>query len=121
MAAATMSGLKDHDFVFILPWLQAEAKDASPWIGQDGQILQNVKDHFASTIIVDDVNGFDNAILNPFKERLEANKIPVDQLNLANIYGYIHLYDSLKLYAIAATKAINQTGLFLLMEIKIMY
>jgi guanylate cyclase len=29
---------------------------------------------------------------------------------MANIYGYIHLYDSLKLYALAATKAINETG-----------
>jgi hypothetical protein len=31
MNAASQSGIKDHDFVFILPWLQAEAKDASPW------------------------------------------------------------------------------------------
>ncbi|KAI6205056.1 hypothetical protein M3Y94_00749300 [Aphelenchoides besseyi] len=110
MKAAKTAGIKEHDFVFILPWLQAEAKDASPWIGPDGQTLQNVKDDFANVIIIDDVNGFDNALLTPFRERLEANGLSVDQLNLANIYGYIHLYDSLKLYAIAATKAINETG-----------
>jgi guanylate cyclase len=51
-------------------------------IGQDGQMIQNVKDHFASTIIIDDVNGFDNALLTPFKERVEANGIAVEQLNL---------------------------------------
>ncbi|KAI6173196.1 hypothetical protein M3Y98_01056200 [Aphelenchoides besseyi] len=106
MKAAKTAGIKEHDFVFILPWLQAEAKDASPWIGPDGQTLQNVKDDFANVIIIDDVNGFDNALLTPFRERLETNGLS------ANIYGYIHLYDSLKLYAIAATKAINETGNF---------
>ncbi|KAI6192045.1 Guanylate cyclase [Aphelenchoides bicaudatus] len=110
MNAATQAGIKEHDFVYILPWLQAEAKDASPWIGQDGQMLQNVKEHFGNTIIIDDANGFDNALLTPFKERLESNNISVEQINLANIYGYIHLYDSLKLYALAATRAINETG-----------
>jgi guanylate cyclase len=69
MQAASMAGLKTHDYVYILPWLQAEAKDISPWIGNGGQILQNIKDYFANTIIIDDVNGFDNAVLNPFKVR----------------------------------------------------
>lgn len=32
--------------------LQTETKDASPWIGEDGQIQQNVKDHFANVLIV---------------------------------------------------------------------
>lgn len=52
MQAATNAGMKSHEFVFILPWLQAEAKDASPWIGDDGQIVQNIKETFGNSIIV---------------------------------------------------------------------
>ncbi|KAI6225442.1 hypothetical protein M3Y99_01337100 [Aphelenchoides fujianensis] len=110
MSAIKTAGMNDHEFVYVLPWLQAEAKDISPWIGTDGQTQQTVKDNFANAVIIDDVNGFDNDLLTPFRERLEANGLAVDQLNLANIYGYIHLYDALKLYAIAATAAINETG-----------
>jgi guanylate cyclase len=110
MQAATMSGLKTHDFVFILPWLQSEAKDVSPWIGPDGQMLQNIKEHFANTIIIDDVNGFDNAVLNPFKERIEGNGLSIEDLNMANVYGYIHLYDALKLYCLAARMALNEVS-----------
>ncbi|CAD5234296.1 unnamed protein product [Bursaphelenchus xylophilus] len=109
MQAAKESALKTNEFVFIMPWLQAEAKDLSPWITPEGQTLQNVKDTFDNTIIIDDVNGFDNALLTPFKERIEANGLNINDLNLQNVYGYIHLYDSLKLYALAATKAINET------------
>jgi hypothetical protein len=80
------------------------------------------------------VNGFDNSILAPFKERIESNGLSVDDLNLvglfngwhlpfpfysipfplnslkANIYGYIHLYDALKLYSLAARMGLNETG-----------
>lgn len=28
----------------------------------------------------------------------------------ANIYGYVHLYDALKLYSLAARAALNETG-----------
>jgi hypothetical protein len=68
MQAVTQSGLKTHEFVFIMPWLQAEAKvrgqfyanklllikikDASPWVGADGQMVQNVKEFFTGSIIV---------------------------------------------------------------------
>ncbi|KAI1706650.1 receptor family ligand binding region domain-containing protein [Ditylenchus destructor] len=52
MQAITLAGIKQHDFVIILPWLQAEAKDASPWIGPDGQVQQNVRDFYTNTIIV---------------------------------------------------------------------
>jgi hypothetical protein len=52
MQAVTQAGLKTHEFVFILPWLQAEAKDSSPWIGSDGQMIQNVKEYFTGSIIV---------------------------------------------------------------------
>lgn len=52
MSAATMADMNNHEYVFILPWLQAEAKDLPPWIGPDGQTLQNVKTHFSNAIIV---------------------------------------------------------------------
>ncbi|KAF7635102.1 Guanylate cyclase, partial [Meloidogyne graminicola] len=110
MQAISQSGLKTHEFVYILPWLQAEAKDASPWIGNDGQMIQNIKEFFTGSIIIDDVNGFDNTILTPFKERVESNGMSVEDLNLQNIYGYIHLYDALKLYSLAARIALNETG-----------
>lgn len=32
--------------------LQAEAKDQSPWLGNDGQMVQNIKDTFGNAIIV---------------------------------------------------------------------
>ena len=110
MQAITTNGMNTHDYVYVLPWLQAEAKETAPWIGNDGQLLQNVKDTFANAIIVDDVNGFDNTLITPFKERIEANGLTVDQLNLQNLYGYIHLYDAMKLYALAVRAALNETG-----------
>ncbi|KAK6009533.1 hypothetical protein OSTOST_25530, partial [Ostertagia ostertagi] len=51
MRAAHNSKLNTHDYVYILPWLQSERKDSAPWIGEDGQIQQNVKDHFANALI----------------------------------------------------------------------
>uniref|UniRef100_A0AC34GW29 Guanylate cyclase n=1 Tax=Panagrolaimus sp. ES5 TaxID=591445 RepID=A0AC34GW29_9BILA len=111
MQAVHSHGLNTHDFVYILPWLQAEAKETQPWIGSDGQLQANIKTYFSNALIIDDVNGFDNTVVvTPFKERIESNGISVDELNLQNIYGYIHLYDSLKLYAIAARAALNETG-----------
>uniref|UniRef100_A0A914YHR3 Receptor ligand binding region domain-containing protein n=1 Tax=Panagrolaimus superbus TaxID=310955 RepID=A0A914YHR3_9BILA len=111
MQAVHSQGLNTHDFVYILPWLQAEAKETQPWIGSDGQLQANIKTFFSNALIVDDVNGFDNTVVvTPFKERIESNGILVEELNLQNIYGYIHLYDSLKLYALAARAALNETG-----------
>ncbi|TMS37583.1 hypothetical protein L596_004484 [Steinernema carpocapsae] len=109
MQAAYTYGLNTHDFVYILPWLQAEAKDTSPWVGADGEMIQKIKDHYANAIIIDDVNGFDNTLVTPFKERVEANGMSTDELDMSNLYGYIHLYDALKLYAIAARTAFNET------------
>lgn len=109
MQAVTSHGMNTHDFVYVFPWLQAESKESAPWIGGDGQLLQNIKELFSNAIIVDDVNGFDNTLVTPFTERIEANGISVNQLNMANLYGYIHLYDSLKLYALAARDALNET------------
>ncbi|KIH68216.1 hypothetical protein ANCDUO_01448 [Ancylostoma duodenale] len=137
MKAASTAKLNTHDFVYILPWLQrnkkadqtkqlkvhefsegshsqacrpTETKDLSPWIGEDGQIQQNVKDHFANALIIDDVNGFDDTLVTPFRERVEANGMSVDDLDLKNVYGYIHLYDALRLYAIAVRTSMNLTG-----------
>uniref|UniRef100_A0A914E701 Guanylate cyclase n=1 Tax=Acrobeloides nanus TaxID=290746 RepID=A0A914E701_9BILA len=109
MSAVHTLGYNTHEYVYILPWLQAESKDLSPWVGADGKIMQDVKDTYANSIIIDDINGFDNTLVTPFKERVEANGITTDQLNMANIYGYIHLYDALKLYALAARTALNET------------
>ncbi|CAD5229509.1 unnamed protein product [Bursaphelenchus okinawaensis] len=110
MQAVRDTNMKTTEYVVIMPWLQAESKDLSPWITLEGQTLQNVKDMFDNTIIIDDVNGFDNGLMTPFKERVEANGINIEELNLLNIYGYIHLYDALKLYALSATKAIKETN-----------
>jgi len=43
--------------------------------------------HLSKIIIIyflkiDDVNGFDNTILTPFKERVESNGMSVEDLNL---------------------------------------
>ncbi|KHJ78887.1 hypothetical protein OESDEN_21484 [Oesophagostomum dentatum] len=110
MKAAYTGKMNTHDFVYILPWLQTETKDVPPWIGEDGQIQQNIKDHFANSLIIDDVNGFDDTLVTPFRERVEANGMTVDDLDLRNVYGYIHLYDALRLYAIAVRTAMNETG-----------
>lgn len=45
-------GMNTKEYVYLLPWLQTEKKDKSPWIGGDGQVLQNIKELFANTIIV---------------------------------------------------------------------
>lgn len=101
----------NNEFVFIFPWLQSEAQETSPWIGTNGEVLANVKAHFANSIIIDDVNGFNTEpLLIPFRQRVEANGMSIDQLNIDNLYGYLHLYDSLKLYALAARAALNETG-----------
>ncbi|KJH45027.1 adenylate/guanylate cyclase catalytic domain protein [Dictyocaulus viviparus] len=110
MKATYMNKMNNQDFVYILPWLQTESKDASPWIGEDGRIQQDIKDHYANSFIIDDVNGFDDTLVTPFRERIEANGMRVEDLDMKNIYGYIHLYDALRLYAIAVRTSINITN-----------
>uniref|UniRef100_A0A914ZAW5 Receptor ligand binding region domain-containing protein n=1 Tax=Panagrolaimus superbus TaxID=310955 RepID=A0A914ZAW5_9BILA len=111
MQAVFTQGLNSNEFVFIFPWLQSESQEPSPWIGAKGEVLANIKQYFANSIIVDDVNGFNiEPLLIPFKQRIEANGISIDELNIDNLYGYLHLYDSLKLYAIAARMALNETN-----------
>uniref|UniRef100_A0AC34FI03 Receptor ligand binding region domain-containing protein n=1 Tax=Panagrolaimus sp. ES5 TaxID=591445 RepID=A0AC34FI03_9BILA len=111
MQAVFTQGLNSNEFVFIFPWLQSESQETSPWIGAKGEVLANIKQHFANAIIIDDVNGFNiEPLLIPFKQRIEANGISIDELNIDNLYGYLHLYDSLKLYALAARMALNETN-----------
>uniref|UniRef100_A0A914QE74 Receptor ligand binding region domain-containing protein n=1 Tax=Panagrolaimus davidi TaxID=227884 RepID=A0A914QE74_9BILA len=111
MQAVFNQGMNSNEFVFIFPWLQSESQESSPWIGAKGEILTNIKQNFGNAIIVDDVNGFNiEPLLIPFKQRIEANGISIDELNIDNLYGYLHLYDSLKLYALAARMALNETN-----------
>ncbi|EFO91040.1 hypothetical protein CRE_16553 [Caenorhabditis remanei] len=118
MQAVTLSGMNNANYAWILPWLQIETKDNAPWLGDDGEYQQNVKDHFANAFLIDDVNGFDNTLVTPFKERLESNGYSTDDLEMGlycsdfqkNIYGYIHLYDALRLYALAVRATMNETG-----------
>ncbi|GMS88922.1 hypothetical protein PENTCL1PPCAC_11097, partial [Pristionchus entomophagus] len=110
MAAAQGEGMLASEFVFILPWLQGGGKEASPWIDADGSMLQNVKDQYANTIIIDDVNGFDNTIITPFLNRLKEDGLTEQDIDVTNIYGYIYLFDALKLYALSARKVLNETG-----------
>ncbi|CAI4231808.1 unnamed protein product [Auanema sp. JU1783] len=110
MKAVEMSNINRNEYVFILPWLQIEKKDTSPWIMETGEIDQKMKDLFGNSIIIDDVNGFDDTLVTPFKERVEANGMTTDDLDMADIYGYIHLFDALRLYAISVRRAMNETG-----------
>lgn len=52
MQAVTLSGMNNANYAWILPWLQTETKDLAPWLGEDGEYQQNVKDHFANAFIV---------------------------------------------------------------------
>uniref|UniRef100_A0A0K0EE46 Guanylate cyclase n=1 Tax=Strongyloides stercoralis TaxID=6248 RepID=A0A0K0EE46_STRER len=110
MKAVVTSKLDSSDFVYIFPWLQAEAKEPPPWINSDGSIDSSVKKLFSNGIIVDDINGFDDTLVNPFKEKLISNSLDINELDLNNVYGYIHLYDSLKLYALIVRSIMNKTN-----------
>ncbi|KAJ1358315.1 Receptor-type guanylate cyclase gcy-23 [Parelaphostrongylus tenuis] len=65
---------------------------------------------------IDDVNGFDDTLVTPFRERIEASGMSVDDLDMMNIYGYVHLYDALRLYAIAVRTSINITNNYTIYE-----
>jgi hypothetical protein len=40
------------EFAYIFPWLQSGPKDAAPWMGTSGDVLQQVKDTYSNAIIV---------------------------------------------------------------------
>uniref|UniRef100_A0A914DTM9 Guanylate cyclase n=1 Tax=Acrobeloides nanus TaxID=290746 RepID=A0A914DTM9_9BILA len=79
MQATFKANMNNAEYAYILPWLQGGPKDASPWIGSSGEMLQQVKDAYQNAIIT-------------------------------NIFGYLHLYDALKLYALAARKSYEGSG-----------
>uniref|UniRef100_A0A1I7RIW4 Guanylate cyclase n=1 Tax=Bursaphelenchus xylophilus TaxID=6326 RepID=A0A1I7RIW4_BURXY len=110
MQATVKLNMNNPEYVYLLPWLQNGPKDASPWIGKAGEMLQQVKDHYANAIIIDDANGFDDALLNGFLERVGNFGLTVDDLDRSDIFGYLNLYDSLKLYGLAARKVFSQNG-----------
>lgn len=43
---------------------------------------------FGDHIKVDDVNGFDDTLVTPFKERIEASGLTVDDLDLVVIHAF---------------------------------
>uniref|UniRef100_A0A7E4V748 Guanylate cyclase n=1 Tax=Panagrellus redivivus TaxID=6233 RepID=A0A7E4V748_PANRE len=110
MQATFKANVNNAEYAYILPWLQSGPKDASPWVGSSGEVLQQVKDHYANAIIVDDVNGFDDAIVENFIQKIGNFGLSRDDIDVANIFGYLHLYDALKLYALAASKAFKNSG-----------
>ncbi|CAI5448960.1 unnamed protein product [Caenorhabditis angaria] len=110
MQATYTLGMNNAEYAYIIPWLQNAQKDATPWIGADGEIMQRVKDHYANAIIVDDVNGFDDTIVSSFVEKIEKYGLHKDNIDSSNIYGYLHLFDALRLYALALRKVINETN-----------
>ncbi|KAK5982629.1 Receptor-type guanylate cyclase gcy-8 [Trichostrongylus colubriformis] len=110
LTAANSQGMSVNEFAYILPWLQDGTKDSSPWISADGSVLQKVKDQYANSIIIDDVNSFDNSIIQPFIDRIKDVGLRETDVDIANIYGYLNLFDSLKLYALAARKSMNESG-----------
>lgn len=52
MQATSLADMNAHDYVYLLPWLQAGPKDVMPWLGADGLLLQKIKDHYENAIIV---------------------------------------------------------------------
>ncbi|KAL3120642.1 hypothetical protein niasHT_007934 [Heterodera trifolii] len=109
MSAVSRLNMNTAEYAYILPWLQSGPKDASPWTGTSGEVLQQVKDTYANAIIVDDVNGFDNIIVDTFMTRIEKYGMNREDIDLTNTFAYLHLYDSLKLYALAARRVLNKT------------
>lgn len=81
MQATFKLNINNAEYAYILPWLQNGPKDTSPWIGTSGEMLQQVKDHYANAIIIDDANGFDDSLLNGFIERVGNFGISVDDLD----------------------------------------
>ncbi|CAJ0571492.1 unnamed protein product, partial [Mesorhabditis spiculigera] len=82
MQATYTLGMNNAEWAYILPWIQSGPKDTSPWIGADGEMLQRVKDHYANAIIVDDVNGFDDSVVENFLQRIERHNIKREDLDV---------------------------------------
>ncbi|VDM67810.1 unnamed protein product [Strongylus vulgaris] len=92
--------------------MQEGSNGASPFVGSDTTIMDKVKKTYANCVLIDDTNGFDDRMITPFLERLGTIGLDGKDIDLSNIYGYIALYDSLKVFAIAGRKVLNSTGQF---------
>ncbi|KAI6239704.1 Guanylate cyclase [Aphelenchoides fujianensis] len=110
MQATFKTDMNNAEYAYILPWLQSGTKDSSPWIGTSGEMLQQVKDSYQNAIIVDDVNGFENTIVTGFMKQVEKYGLKAEDIDASNIFGYLHLYDSLRLYALAAREVLEKNG-----------
>ncbi|RCN50823.1 hypothetical protein ANCCAN_03022 [Ancylostoma caninum] len=110
--ATVKYGLSETDFVFIFPWLQEGANGASPFVGSDDSILAMVKKTYTNCVLIDDTNGFDDRMITPFAERLSSIGLDEKDIDLTNIYGYIALFDALKMFATAGRRVLNSTGQF---------
>ena len=89
MQATFKLNMNNAEYAYILPWLQSGPKDASPWIGSSGEMLQQVKDHYANAIIVDDINGFDDTIIDNFIQKISKfglNASDIDTVCLISFY-----------------------------------
>lgn len=85
MQATSKQDINNAEFVYILPWLQSGTKDSSPWIGNSGEMLQQVKDHYRNAIIIDDVNGFDNTIVENFVKKIGKYGIKSDEIDTVDL------------------------------------
>uniref|UniRef100_A0A914X2T4 Guanylate cyclase n=1 Tax=Plectus sambesii TaxID=2011161 RepID=A0A914X2T4_9BILA len=101
MQATSLAEMNSQEYVYLLPWLQAGPKDVMPWLGADGLMLQKIKEHYENAIIIDDVNGFDDTLVTPFLNKIKPYGLTAKDVDMASIYGYLHLFDSLKLYTLA--------------------
>ncbi|KHJ95695.1 adenylate/guanylate cyclase catalytic domain protein [Oesophagostomum dentatum] len=110
--ATSKYGLSEAEFVFIFPWLQEGSNGASPFVGSDNAIMDKVKELYTNCVLIDDTNGFDDRMITPFVERLNSVGLDEKDIDLTNIYGYIALYDALKIFAVAGRRILNTTGEF---------
>uniref|UniRef100_A0A7I4Y1F3 guanylate cyclase n=1 Tax=Haemonchus contortus TaxID=6289 RepID=A0A7I4Y1F3_HAECO len=110
--ATAKFGLSEAEFVFIFPWLQEGANGASPFVGSDSSSLDKVKQLYSNCVLIDDTNGFDDRMITPFLERLSSIGLKETDISLNNVYGYIALFDSLKMFATAGRRILNRTGKF---------
>ncbi|KAK6749596.1 hypothetical protein RB195_001919 [Necator americanus] len=114
LTAANAQGMSVNEFAYILPWLQKDAN--CPLLKQQRKVRECVngstsrRHHGWQSDVVDDVNSFDNSVIIPFLDRIKEAGLTEADVDIANIYGYLYLFDALKLYALAAKKVMNETG-----------
>ncbi|VDN02552.1 unnamed protein product [Thelazia callipaeda] len=90
MAATFSVDMHSHEFVYILPWIREGKKNTLPWLGDAGEIMQKVKEHYENAIL-----GF----------RL---LLPISNFN-EMAYSYLHVHDAIILYSNAVKAVLNET------------